>query len=222
MNGSLSPVPRGSQPTMSKLLEQVGAVDELGRLGEDRPAEPGSARVDEQRADARVGVGGEVADEVQAERAGVGVGVVDRHLETALLESVAERRPFDRLRLERRERRRNRFGGRRRCGGLDHFGRLAGLGGLDGSVVSSLGDLGGRRRLGGVGSGSTDGAGTGGDGDAGDEERDEPEGARGRIMGGILEAPCGGHPAARSSLTIAEEQSVRLPEPAEGSASARP
>ena len=34
-------------------VEEVRAVDELGRLGEDRPAEAGSAGVDEQRADAR-------------------------------------------------------------------------------------------------------------------------------------------------------------------------
>ena len=95
---------RGGPRRRCRSCRQVGAVDELGRLGEARAADAGTTRVDQQRPDARRRVGGEVADEVQPERAGVRVGVVDRDLQPALLEPFAERGPLDRLRLERRQR----------------------------------------------------------------------------------------------------------------------
>ena len=83
-------------------LPERPVVDLGGSQREHAAAEPGPARVHEQRADLVLLIERVVARQVELERRAVRVAVVDRNIERADVDSVVELRPLDRLRLERR------------------------------------------------------------------------------------------------------------------------
>ena len=86
---------------MSKRVEHLVIEQLVGEGDEVAATEAGTTRVDQQRAHSRVRVVRETSHDVDPEHAPFRVGVVDRHLEIALLDTWPDLRPHDLLGLPR-------------------------------------------------------------------------------------------------------------------------
>ena len=175
-------------------VEEVLAVDQLGGRGEDRPAEPGPARVDEQRADALDGSLARCRTRYRLNSGRRGWRSRSGPRGT-LLEPVAERRPLDRLGVERRQRvdgasvvsAPRSVSTARQLVVVSDVSLSPSLAGLD--------DLGGLRRLGRVRTRVPAAPAPADTARPASRSAARPRARGGRIMGGILEAPCDGRPS---------------------------